>query len=172
MDLDSQSRPVQRLAVRDGKLCIIETPIGWMQCSVSRDWYPPKEFQDDQGRQVRTNCRATYEMEGMAEFKKKCEAIWDATDNDSRAIRDHYRRIEADLSLQSCIRDSGYTVGELLDMLQKLPKDARVIMTQDGYYAEGILAYMQPPTRFMQHHKDFDCFGAEVYVIGHSSQNY
>lgn len=55
------------------------------------------------------------------------------------------------------------TVQEMMDALSELPKDAELIITEDGYYSECDYTEAYEPEQYKATNK---------YVIGHSSQNY
>lgn len=64
------------------------------------------------------------------------------------------------------VLESSVSVSELMRQLSKLPPDARILVTQDGYYCEHPLAQL-----YQLHPYDAEKWGGlECYVLGHSSQ--
>lgn len=65
------------------------------------------------------------------------------------------------------------TVGEMMEALSALPSDARLVVTQSGYYAYNELARVGLPEAYIIESEDSELHeGSVVYSIGHSSQNY
>jgi len=65
------------------------------------------------------------------------------------------------------------TVGEMMAALSALPRDARLVVTQDGYYCYSELASVCLPVAYTMESDEAEVpAGSVVYCIGHSSQNY
>ena len=65
------------------------------------------------------------------------------------------------------------TVGEMMEALSALPSDARLVVTQDGYYCYNELARVGLPEAYTIESEDGELpEGTLVYSIGHSSQSY
>jgi len=65
------------------------------------------------------------------------------------------------------------TVGEMMEALSALPSDARLVVTQSGYYCYSELARVGLPEAYtIEGDEDELPAGSVVYAIGHSSQSY
>ena len=65
------------------------------------------------------------------------------------------------------------TVREMVEALSRLPDDARLVVTEGGYYSYGELARVGLPEVYtMEGDKDDIPRGTVVYRIGHSHQSY
>ena len=65
------------------------------------------------------------------------------------------------------------TVGEMIEALRALPADARLVVTESGYYSYSELARVGLPEAYTIESDDGELpEGTLVYSIGHSSQNY
>jgi UDP-N-acetylglucosamine:LPS N-acetylglucosamine transferase len=65
------------------------------------------------------------------------------------------------------------TVREMIDALRALPADARLVVTESGYYSYGELARVGLPEAYtMDGDEDDIPRGTVVYRIGHSHQSY
>ena len=65
------------------------------------------------------------------------------------------------------------TVGEMMEALSALPSDARLVVTQSGYYCYSELARVGLPEAYtIEGDEDELPAGTLVYSIGHSSQSY
>ena len=143
----------------DGISRIMAVPDSYIQCSVSGEFRPPEEFQRD-GVQVRTNCIRTYNMSSddmnveqqaflniqkTADYKKLVKVLCDQNDALANSI------------LVSTM------IAWLRELVSQNP-NARICMTQDGYYADGKFAQIHAP--------DVIDSTNNLYSIGHSYQNY
>ena len=64
-------------------------------------------------------------------------------------------------------------VAEMIAALQSLPADARLVVTQSGYYSYGDLANVCMPEAYTVEWEDGPLpEGTVVYRIGHSHQSY
>jgi hypothetical protein len=65
------------------------------------------------------------------------------------------------------------TVEEMIAALRELPADARLVVTESGYYSYGELARVGLPEAYtMEGDEDEIPCGTVVYRIGHSHQRY
>jgi hypothetical protein len=67
------------------------------------------------------------------------------------------------------------TVAEMIEALSKLPPDAKLVMTESGYYSISPFAEVMLPKLYPVEHDDFQPElprGTQVYIIGHSHQSY
>jgi hypothetical protein len=65
------------------------------------------------------------------------------------------------------------TVAEMIEALRALPADARLVVTESGYYSYGELARVGLPEAYtMESDEDDIPRGTVVYRIGHSHQSY
>ena len=67
------------------------------------------------------------------------------------------------------------TVAEMIEALSKLPPDAKLVMTQSGFYSRSDFAEVMLPKLYTVQNDEFKSdlpTGTEVYIIGHSHQSY
>ena len=65
------------------------------------------------------------------------------------------------------------TVREMVEALNRLPQDARLVVTESGYYSYGELARVCLPEPYtVEGDEDEVPRGAQVYRVGHSHQSY
>jgi hypothetical protein len=67
------------------------------------------------------------------------------------------------------------TVAEMIEALSKLPPDAKLVMTESGFYSSSEFAEVMLPRPYKVENDRFDCdlpTGTQVYIIGHSHQSY
>lgn len=65
------------------------------------------------------------------------------------------------------------TVGEMIEALRALPVDARLVVTETGYYSYSELASVCLPEAYTIESEDGELpEGSVVYRIGHSHQSY
>lgn len=153
---------LKRVVDLDAK-AMIEVPSDSIRCSVCGKWKAPSHYRNEGDTdQSRTNCTACYSMDwaDMQALKVKTK---------ERMVGHDIWVLTKQLEKERDLRIYSTPVQTLIAALQKLPSNARVCMTQDGYYAEGDFADL-----FVS---DFEKLGAtadgqEVYSIGHSAQNY
>ena len=62
------------------------------------------------------------------------------------------------------------TVAQMIEALRALPADARLVVTESGYYSYGEFADIMLPEVYTP--KNDLTPGAPVYRIGHSHQSY
>ena len=66
------------------------------------------------------------------------------------------------------------TVAEMMEALSRLPQDAELVMTEDGYYSYSEFAEVMLPEAYTVEGDGYDEsreVGTVVYRIGHSNQN-
>ena len=69
--------------------------------------------------------------------------------------------------------EASITVADMIEALRALPADARLVVTESGYYSYGELAGVCLPEAYtMEGDDDNVPRGTRVYRIGHSDQNY
>ena len=67
------------------------------------------------------------------------------------------------------------TVAEMIEALSKLPPDAKLVITESGFYSNSEFAEIMLPRPYKVENDRFDCdlpTGTQVYTIGHSHQSY
>jgi hypothetical protein len=67
------------------------------------------------------------------------------------------------------------TVAEMIAALSLLPPDAKLVMTESGFYSKSDFAEVMLPIRYTVKNDGFPSdlpTGTEVYIIGHSHQSY
>ena len=67
------------------------------------------------------------------------------------------------------------TVAEMIAALSKLPPDAKLVMTESGFYSNSEFAEVMLPKPYKVENDRWDCdlpTGTQVYIIGHSHQSY
>jgi len=67
------------------------------------------------------------------------------------------------------------TVAEMIAALSKLPPDAKLVMTESGFYSTSDFAEVMLPKLYKVENDRWDCdlpTGTQVYIIGHSHQSY
>ena len=67
------------------------------------------------------------------------------------------------------------TVAEMIEALSKLPPDAKLVMTESGFYSNSEFAEVMLPRPYKVENDKWDCdlpTGTQVYIIGHSHQSY
>ena len=79
---------------------------------------------------------------------------------------------EAEGSYESTVIKT-LTVAEMIDALSKLPPDAKLVMTESGFYSRSPFAEVMLPKLYPVEH-DFHGLpiGTQAYTIGHSHQSY
>ena len=67
------------------------------------------------------------------------------------------------------------TVAEMIEALSKLPPDAKLVMTESGFYSRSDFAEVMLPKLYTVQNDEFQSdlpTGTKVYIIGHSHQSY
>ena len=147
---------------------IIEVPDDYIQCSVCSIWKDPVSYRNaGEERQSRTNCDECRHMpyEEMKALKEETNLILRGSEGKKLLI------MAALLNKETRRRNERFArsipVQELIEILQKLPADSRVAITEEGYYSECAFAEIyEEPTEVETIN------GAIIFAIGNSSQNY
>jgi len=148
------------LHIKDNTPVIEMVPDNWLQCSISFEYRPPEEFRNEGDQfQTRTNCTRTYKMR-MAEMEALITSVREIISGDK------YKSLANYFAEKNSYMGASISVQEMIDELLKLNPSDRLLVTQDGYYAEGDLACVFEP----ELKKTID--SVNFYSIGHSSQNY
>jgi len=140
-----------------------EVPDDYILCSISGEYRPKDEFCTDE-KMTRTNCYRTYiaKSEDNTALRAKVKVIQDSNE---------YRVKCNELRLKGELNFNSEYASEMIETLQCLIKEhgenVRVLMTQEGYYADGKYADLIPPEKV-----GVDIEGNAVFSIGHSTQNY
>lgn len=140
-------------------LSLIQVPATWIQCSVCGVYHSPSEYRKpDQEKQSRTNCTSCYNMQwdDMQDLKQRTA---------DRFKSREYKAVADYLKTGMTYKRNSISVEDMIYMLQKLPANSRLIMTQGGYYADGVLADIHDPVI------DKTIDDVTYYAIGHSSQD-
>jgi hypothetical protein len=67
------------------------------------------------------------------------------------------------------------TVAEMIEALSKLPPNAKLVMTESGFYSTSDFAEVMLPRPYKVENGRWECdlpTGTQVYIIGHSHQSY
>jgi len=67
------------------------------------------------------------------------------------------------------------TVAEMIEALSKLPPDAKLVMTESGFYSKSDFAEVMLPRPYKVANDNWVSdlpTGTQVYIIGHSHQSY
>ncbi len=67
------------------------------------------------------------------------------------------------------------TVADMIAALSKLPPDAKLVMTESGYYSKSDFAEVMLPKLYTVQNDEWQTdlpTGSQVYIIGHSHQSY
>lgn len=141
---------------------IKEVPMDWIRCSVSGEYRPAIEFMTD-GVQTRTNCTRTkgLSLEDMEKESEQTKKIQNGPG---------FQHLAKTLSMTNSAFEYSIPVSEMIEQLQKIQQadpTARVLMTQNGYYADGKFADIHYPEKQLD-----GVDGISYYSIGNSSQNY
>lgn len=138
---------------------VIQVPDDFIECSVSGEWHPPSSFRDaNENHQSRTNCEWTYRLSSTSMANLKA-----ATEKAKNSVA--YRTLLNQLKKDREALESSIPIQQMIDDLLELQKefpDARVCVTQDGYYADGQFGWIgiEPVKSNV----------ANLFSIGHSSQ--
>ena len=139
---------------------LINVPEQWIQCSVCGVYHSPAEYRKpDQDYQSRTNCTSCYEMPYEA-FKSLARITAETMKTPQ------YKATQKELKTRIACKKNSISVEDMIASLQLLPPNSRLIVTQEGYYADGEFADIFDPSL----EKTIGDVG--YYSIGHSSQNY
>lgn len=142
---------------------IMEVPDDYIRCSISGELRPKSEFCNDAGVQTRTNCVRTY-------FVPTARNAVQSVNTATLMAGPVFKKLQAQLVEEQALLANSQPIGDLIAALRKLQAQnpaARILMSQEGYYAEGRFADLYPEP---QHYAKSQ--GVCFYSLGHSSQNY
>jgi len=144
-------------------LKVIEVPDDYKLCTVCGHYKHKHSYgkinEEKKFIPTRTNCEDCYNL-STEKFNKVKENKKEYFK--SKPVKDFIKKIER----KQTLLEESISVEEMIKELKKLPKGSRLVMTQDGYYAEGDLAYIHKPEKFTE------VDGTTIFNIGNSSQNY
>lgn len=138
-----------------------QVPKNWIECSVCGEYYQPESYRkEDETHQTRTNCEVCYNM--------PYEEMKDLGVRINYEVKKSRRYLNAVMSLRNIINyeNNSISVEDMIKYLSELPKNSRLVITQEGYYAQGNLAQIYSPE------EQFKTEDITYFSIGHSSQNY
>ena len=104
---------------------------------------------------TRTNCEACYNLSHDLYVKTDAETQMIANSPETQKLKAHLKN-------QAEIEFAAIPVEDMIKALKKLPKGSQLVISQQGYYAEGRFADIFLPKKFSE----------GVYEIGLSCQNY
>ena len=96
------------------------------------------------------------------------------SEEDYLSAKEEWRAM-ADEEKEKVIPVITLTVAEMIEALSKLPPDAKLVMTESGFYSNSEFAEVMLPKLYTVKNDRFDCdlpTGTQVYTIGHSHQTY
>lgn len=135
-----------------------EVPENYDECSVCGIFHPPESFRnEDQQSKSRTNCKSCYEAPSDQ---------WNQIEQEKERHKEARNKLIQEENHIETVMVNSVSVEALIHLLEQLPKDARIAITQSGYYSDGEFAQIHAPEL-----KETLSTGKKVYVIGHSSQN-
>lgn len=141
-------------------LAVIKVDDSDIECSVCGQYKPESSYRKKgEQYQSRTNCFECYNLPSADFNNKKVETKKIKTAN-------AYKKAVSSLQAVKRMQSNSVSVEEMIVELQKLPAGSRLIMTQEGYYADGDLGYIFFPSQFDV------ADGVHYYSIGQSIQNY
>jgi hypothetical protein len=71
------------------------------------------------------------------------------------------------------VMEAFITVGEMIEALRALPADARLVVTESGYYSYSEFSRVCLPEAYIVESDEAEVpVGSVVYRIGHSHQSY
>ena len=137
----------------------IKVPEQWIACSVCGEYHSPASYRKKgEESQSRTNCESCYnmpyqEMKELGDFVAK------------RKKSELYRTSAKQLQIKIDYASNSISVEDMISALQQLPAGSRLVITQEGYYAQGKFGDIFYP-------ESEGMVGDKLYFsIGHSSQN-
>lgn len=138
----------------------ILVPTQWIQCSVCGQYHSPASYRNPgEERQSRTNCEICYNLP-YDEFKQAREKY------EQTKKSELYRTSAKQLQIKIDYASNSISVEDMISALQQLPAGSRLVITQEGYYAQGKFGDIFYP-------ESEGMVGDQLYYsIGHSSQNY
>jgi hypothetical protein len=150
----------------DGNPQIAEVPDDYIRCSISGEFRPRSEFCDENGIQTRTNCTSTY-------LAKHADNVVLSARTADIMHKMPFKSLASQLSRARSLEAMSVPIADmiatLLDLQSKNP-NTRLVMTQNGYYADGDLADIYTVPELLA--KVPACGEVDYYSLGSSSQNY
>jgi hypothetical protein len=104
-----------------------------------------------------------------AESSKKYQEKWEAEEQEEE---NRYDEEDDDVYKQPVVT---LTVAEMIEALSKLPPDAKLVMTESGFYSKSDFAEVMLPRPYKVENDNWVSdlpTGTQVYIIGHSHQWY
>jgi hypothetical protein len=104
-----------------------------------------------------------------AESSKKYQEKWEAEEEEEERI---YEIDDRDVYKQPV---TTITVAEMIAALSALPADAKLVMTESGFYSKSDFAEVMLPKLYIVQNDTWVSdlpTGSQVYIIGHSHQSY
>jgi len=142
----------------DNLLAVIQdVPESWRECSVTGEWRPKEEFMKD-GVLVRTNCEKSYNMSSDEMTTRNSK-----TNEFKKSVQ--YKNAVKRLEFTCDLNENSISVKDMIESLSELlanNPNARLVVTQAGYYADGKIASINTPELLVE----------GFYSIGHSNQKY
>ena len=96
------------------------------------------------------------------------------SEEDYLSAKEEWRAM-ADEEKEKVIPVITLTVAEMIEALSKLPPDAKLVMTESGFYSNSEFAEVMLPRPYKVANDRFVSdlpTGTQVYIIGHSHQSY
>jgi hypothetical protein len=138
----------------------IQVPDNYIECSVCGQYHAPESYRKSgEDRMTRTNCETCYNLPYV-----DMQALTPATQK--RKQSQLYRTSVHQLQTKILYRSNSISVEDMITALTALPAGARLVITQEGYYADGNLAHIFTPET------EGNIDNTDYYRIGHSSQHY
>lgn len=147
---------------------VIEVPDDYIQCSVCGVWKDPIAYRNTgEERQSRTNCEVCYNMpyEEMKVLKEETNLVF--RESLYQTVLRRAKELNRETQRQNEKFASSIPVQELIEILQKLPADSRIAITQEGFYSECEFAEI-----FEEPEEIETINNTRIFAIGNSSQNY
>lgn len=143
--------------IERGKIIVLQPHSEEYYCCSLCGYWKIKSIFAPEGIINKTNCDSCYRSPSMDAIKVEYQAI--ENDFNTKILRAKH---EKKMKEQWELKQNSISVADMIKALKKLPKDALLVVKQEGYYAEGKYADIFLPQ------KETDT----VYSIGHSCQNY
>lgn len=94
----------------DGQVVRSQVPNDWIKCTVTGEYRPPEEFQDEGiDYQTRTNCTRSYYM--SREEMDQCRGL-------QKQLQPEIDRLQLELEIENADQNWGMPIGELITQLQ------------------------------------------------------
>ena len=159
------------------------------------DLIPLLESEELLDEKIKDSYEVLCEDEEIKMFEEEClsaEEEWRLSRKETKISSKRYEEIVEDMiskkeqekerRCESYEDDDDYkqpvitlTVAEMIEALSKLPPDAKLVMTESGFYSNSEFAEVMLPRPYKVENDKWDCdlpTGTQVYIIGHSHQSY